>query len=368
MKSRLTPEEQQRYIRQILLSEIGTEGQEKLKQGSVLCVGAGGLGSPALLYLAAAGVGRIGIIDADTVSVDNLQRQILFSTEDVGSLKVSAAKEQLLQLNPLLQIDVYSEKLSATNAEKIFADYDGVIDATDNFSTRYLINDAAIKLNKPVFFGSIFKFSGQVSVFSRESGCYRCLFPQPPAEELAPDCNVAGVLGVLPGIVGSYQALEFLKWKLGIGDILTGKILAIDVLTHQSRILNFNRNPECRACSQPEKILLQSDQNRSPQNTISAPDLKKALSAKEALVLLDVREESEHQLGNIGGLLLPAGNVKDNENLPANLSQKIIVYCRSGARSARAAEQLRTMGYANVFNLEGGLIAWKKDVDPNLKL
>jgi len=367
VKSTLTPEEQQRYIRQILLSEIGTAGQEKLKNASVLCVGAGGLGSPALLYLAAAGVGRIGIIDADSVSIDNLQRQILFSTEDVGVLKVAAAKENLLKLNPLLKIEVYSEKLSSANAEKIFAGFDAVIDATDNFSTRYLINDAAMKLSKPVFFGSIFKFSGQVSVFSHDSGCYRCLFPQPPAEELAPDCNVAGVLGVLPGVVGSYQALEFLKWKLGIGDTLKGKILTIDLLTHRSRLLHFNRNPQC-ACAHPDKITLQTTETGANPYSLSAADLKAALGKEESLVLFDVRDEAEHQLGNIGGALLSSQNLTDHSQLPQNHSQKIVVYCRSGARSAKAADQLRKMGYTNVFNLEGGLVAWKKEIDPNFNL
>lgn len=372
----LSSEEQQRYLRQILLDEVGAQGQEKLKQSSVLCVGAGGLGCPALLYLVAAGVGRIGIVDADTISLDNLQRQILFSTGDVGQLKVSTAKQKLLALNSEIQIDIYPERFTAQNAEKILSQYDAIIDATDNFSTRYLINDVSIKLNKPNFFGSVFKFTGQIAVFDRQHGCYRCLFPEPPIAELAPDCSRAGVFGVLPGLVGSYQALEFLKWRLGVGELLKGKILTVDVLSHQSRILRFSQDSHCPVCSQPEKILLQpkplagSKASTAPEfPTITASQLKAKIDRHENFFLLDVREPIEHELGHIGGTLIPSGQLTpESSQLPKDFSQKIVTYCHSGARSARVCELLRTWGYQNVLNLEGGLIAWKKEIDSTLKI
>ncbi len=369
-KTPLTPEEQIRYQRQTVLEMVGEEGQLKLKSASVLCVGAGGLASSALQYLAAAGVGRIGIIDHDVVDVSNLQRQVLFSNSDVGTSKVASAKARLLAINPGIIVDVYFEKFDVNNAEKILSDYEAVIDATDNFSTRYLINDVAIKQGKLNFFASVNQFSGQVAVFCAESGCYRCVFAEPPLPELAPNCNEAGVIGVLPGIMGAYQALEFIKWKLGIGSLLKGTLLNFDLLTNDFHTLKFSKNPDCTVCKKPSNIQLgtYSDYCSTDKATeISASEVRQKINHGENFRLVDVREEDEHNSGNLGGVSLPLSqlfNVESNEvrirKLIGDTDQTLVLYCLSGSRSAQAVQILHRLGYADVFNLRGGINSWNE--------
>ena len=370
--SQLSKDELSRYMRHTILEGVGHEGQIKLKNASVLCVGAGGLASSALLYLAAAGVGRIGIVDSDTVDVSNLQRQILFGADDIGSLKTEAAQKRLLDLNPHIKVEIYSEKFDSSNAEKLVALYDAVLDASDNFSTRYLINAVCVKTGKPDFFGSVQQFAGQVAVFDSEHGCYRCLFAAPPQNELAPDCNAIGVLGVLPGLIGQYQALEFLKWKLNIGSSLFGKILTIDTLSNHFRKLDFAKNPSCPTCSQPQAINLNepafiaTTESKLAAVTISVRELQ-SLMITSQINLIDVREEHEYADDHIGGQLMPLKNLtelaRDLTSLQKKLGaldQPVYVYCRSGQRSAQAALVLRKAGYQQVFSLEGGLLEWRR--------
>lgn len=371
--SSLSTDEKSRYLRHILLEEIGEEGQLKLKNSSILCIGAGGLGSPALLYLAAAGVGRIGIVDSDQIDTSNLQRQVLYTVENVGKSKSKTAKEKLLALNPHLQIEVYEERFSSTNAEALLSRYDAIMDGTDNFATRYLVNDVSLKLGKPNFFGSIFKFTGQIAVFGMNGGCYRCLFPEPPSDDLAPDCARAGVLGALPGIVGTYQALEFIKWRIGIGELLVGKLLMIDTLKNQFRTLAFEKKQSC-ICNNPLNLKL-TDQNFAcaiPENSlkiseITVADLQKKIVGKQEFVLIDVRDPVEYEIGNLGGILIPLQTLNEKvKELPKN--RELIVHCRSGGRSAKACEILMKNGYSNVFNLSGGILAWKREIDQNIKV
>jgi molybdopterin/thiamine biosynthesis adenylyltransferase/rhodanese-related sulfurtransferase len=372
----LTTDERSRYLRHLLLGEIGEAGQLRLKRASVLCIGAGGLGSPALLYLAAAGVGRIGIADPDVVDSSNLQRQVLFDTSVVGKPKAELAAARLRALNPYIQIETFVERFDEGNAERMLSGFGAIMDGTDNFATRYLVNDVAVKQGKPNFFGCIFRFSGQLSVFTGDRGCYRCLFPAPPAPELAPDCAQAGVLGVLPGLVGTYQALEFLKWHLGIGTSLAGKLLTIETLGNQFRTLKYAKNPEC-ACSNPSAIKLEGYQaacaSDLPVTHISVAELKARIAARD-LVLLDVRNAVEHDIGNIGGTLLPVDVLAQQTAetirslVPADRDQEIAVYCRGGARSARACQLLRGLGYTRVLNVQGGIVAWQRDIDPGVRI
>jgi len=376
----LTADERSRYLRHLLIGEIGEAGQLKLKRASVLCIGAGGLGSPALLYLAAAGVGRIGIVDPDVIDSSNLQRQVLFDTSVVGQPKAAIAAARLRALNPYIQIETFVERFDETNAERILGGFEAIMDGTDNFATRYLVNDVALKQGKPNFFGCIFRFAGQVSVFTAETGCYRCLFPQAPTPELAPDCAQAGVLGVLPGLIGTYQALEFLKWQLGIGTSLAGKLLTIETLGSQFRTLKYAKNPAC-LCSNPSAIRLEGYQavcatapaSDLPVTHISVAELKNRLAARD-LALIDVRNAVEHEIGNIGGTLLPVDVLAQQTAetigslVPAARDQPIAVYCRSGARSARACQLLQRLGYTRVLNVQGGIVAWQRDIDPNIRI
>lgn len=375
----LSKDEQSRYLRHLLLDEIGEAGQVRLKQSSVLCIGAGGLGSPALLYLAAAGVGRIGIVDLDVVDASNLQRQVLFTTDDVGQPKAEVARRRLLALNPFLNIETFVERFDESNAERLLGGFDAIMDGTDNFATRYLVNDVALKLGKPNFFGCIFKFTGQVSVFGRETGCYRCVFPAPPTAELAPDCARAGVLGVLPGLVGSYQALEYLKWRLGIGTSLAGKLLMVDTLATKFRTLNYERNPEC-VCNRPAEMRLGgyeaacASEPKSNVAEISVQELDARLKGTRDFVLIDVRDPLEHEIGNLGGRLIPLDMIAQQSAdsigsfMKVEREQTLIVHCRSGKRSAKACEILQRLGYSHVLNVKGGVVAWQREIDPSLKI
>ena len=370
----LSRDESARYLRHLLVDEIGEAGQLRLKQSSVLCIGAGGLGSPALLYLAAAGVGRIGIVDPDVVDASNLQRQVLFNTGDVGKPKAEVAAAKLLALNPFIRIEPFVDRLEPANAEKLLSGFDAIMDGTDNFATRYLVNDVALRQGKPSFFGCIFKFTGQVSVFSAETGCYRCVFPAPPAPELAPDCATAGVLGVLPGIVGTYQALEYLKWRLGIGTSLAGKLLMIDTLASRFRTLSYQRNPDCPACKDPSQIRLEGYEAacaapRPDTVDISVHQLQERMQTDGDFVLLDVRNPVEHELGNLGGRSIPVDALeRQTQLLPEDRGQTIAVYCRSGGRSAKACAILQRMGYTRVLNVKGGVLAWQREIDPSLRV
>ena len=374
LASTLSSEEKSRYLRHILLADVGEAGQLSLKNSSVLCIGAGGLGSSALLYLAAAGVGRIGIVDSDIVDASNLQRQVLYQTSDIGMSKAKRAKERLIALNPLIEVESFSETFNADNAEKLLSSYDAILDGTDNFSTRYLVNDVAIKLGKPNFFGCIYKFTGQVAVFGLGGGCYRCLFPSPPSPELAPDCARAGVLGVLPGLVGTYQALEFLKWRIGIGEVLSGKLMMVDTLGNSFRTLNFEKNPTCSTCLDPSKIELasmeiscKSDFPKSAAvGEMTVQELSKRMLGLKNFVLVDVRDPVEYEIGNLGGILIPLDELQDQlHRLPK--TSEIIVHCRSGGRSAKACELLSSLGYARVVNVVGGIVAWQKEIDHTVK-
>lgn len=374
----LLAEERSRYLRHLLIDEIGEAGQLRLKNTSVLCIGAGGLGSPALLYLAAAGVGRIGVVDPDSVDSSNLQRQVLFDTAHVGKPKAQLAATRMLALNPHLEVVSYVERFDETNAERLLAGYDAILDGTDNFSTRYLVNDVAIKQRKPNFFGCIFKFTGQVSVFKVETGCYRCVFPAAPTAELAPDCATAGVLGVLPGLVGTYQALELLKWRLGLGKSLAGKLLTIDTLGNRFRTLAYQKNPACAVCRDPDRISLQSSAAvcaTTPTEAVDEIDvhqLQAKLKSGGDFVLLDVRKPVEHELGHLGGKLIPldvlAGDpAAARALLPAELNRELVVYCRMGGRGAKACTILRQLGYTRVLNVRGGVLAWQREIDPSLR-
>jgi molybdopterin/thiamine biosynthesis adenylyltransferase/rhodanese-related sulfurtransferase len=361
------------------MPEVGLEGQQKLKAASVLLVGAGGLGSPAALYLAAAGVGRIGIVDFDVVDLSNLQRQIIHSTENVGRPKLESAVERLHAVNPLVEVIPFETQLSSENALNILKDFDVVVDGTDNFPTRYLVNDACVLLKKPNVYGSIFRFEGQASVFSAEKGpCYRCLYPEPPPPGLVPSCAEGGVLGVLPGIVGAIQAAETLKIILGIGDVLIGRLLLIDALTMQFRQLKLRKNPDCPICGQQPTIrqlidyevfcgtsVREADAVDGSIPSISVGELRDRLNRGEDLFLLDVREPHEYQMANIKGHLIPLGDLPKRVN-ELDPSREIVVYCHTGIRSATAVRILRQMGFAKAANLAGGIDRWAAEVDPKL--
>ncbi|MBI4946559.1 MAG: molybdopterin-synthase adenylyltransferase MoeB [Bacteroidetes bacterium] len=362
----LSSEEQNRYSRHIIMPEIGIEGQEKLKQAKVLVVGAGGLGCPVLQYLTAAGVGTIGIVDDDVVDESNLQRQILFSSEDIGKSKVEVASKKLSLLNPHCQLPTANCRLSSANALEIIKDYDLIIDGSDNFPTRYLVNDACVMLNKPLVFGSIFKFEGQVSVFNYRNGpTYRCLFPEPPVD--SPNCAEIGVLGVLPGIVGTLMTNEALKIILGIGSVLSGKLFVMDALNCQTQIISFGKNLENfniksftdydAFCTTPLSF---GRGVGGEVKQVSVYDLKKLFDSKTDFQLIDVREVNEYKLSNIKGENIPLGSVEKNTDRISR-SKQVIIHCKSGARSKKAIELLQQKyGFTNLYNLTGGIDAWNK--------
>ena len=374
-------EEIQRYSRHLIMPEVGMEGQAKLKQAQVLLIGAGGLGAPLGLYLAAAGIGRIGLVDFDVVDASNLQRQVTYSTADVGRSKLEVAKERLAGINPHIQIDTYQERLSSENALDTFRSYQIVADGTDNFPTRYLVNDACVLLGKPNVYGSIFRFEGQASVFYAKKGpCYRCLYPEPPPPGLVPSCAEGGVLGVLPGIVGTMQALEVIKLVLGEGDPLIGRLLLFDALKMRFRELKLRKDPECALCSEHATIkeLIDYEQfcglprqepvaaSRSGVPTISPEELKALLDKKEDVYILDVREPQEWNIAHLEkAKLIPLGELPQAMNQLSS-ADDIVVHCRSGPRSARAVQFLMEMGFRKVRNLEGGILAWAERIDPSM--
>jgi adenylyltransferase/sulfurtransferase len=360
----LTQEEINRYSRHVLLPEIGTEGQKKLKHAKVLVVGAGGLGCPVLQYLAAAGVGTIGIADDDSVEESNLQRQILYNTEDIGLPKAHVSKKKLERLNPQIKIISHVLRLNSENALEIINEYDLIVDGSDNFPTRYLTNDACVMLNKPLVFGSIFKFEGQVSVFNYKKGpTYRCLFPEPPTD--SPNCAEIGVLGIMPGIIGTFMANEALKIILGIGEILSGKLLVVDALSMQMRILSFEKNP---LNTQIEKLIdythfcsssASSSSNETTIPSVSVAQLKKLMESKSDFQLIDVREPFEYAVFNLKGENIPLTVLEKNIHRISR-NRKVIIYCKSGIRSQKAIMLLqKKYGYTNLYNLSGGIDAWE---------
>jgi sulfur-carrier protein adenylyltransferase/sulfurtransferase len=375
----LTKPEIQRYSRHLIMPEVGMDGQLKLKNAKVLCIGTGGLGAPLGVYLAAAGVGRIGLVDFDVVDNSNLQRQILFGTKDVGRPKIAAAADRLRDLNPEIQIDTFETRLTSNNALDLFKDYEIIVDGTDNFPTRYLVNDACVILGKPNVYGSIFRFEGQATIFAYPGGpCYRCLYPEPPPPGLVPSCAEGGVLGVLPGIVGSIQAAETLKLILGAGDSLVGRLLLFDALAMKFRELKLRKNPECPACGDHPTIKKLIDYEEfcgirgeeapamaSTVPEITPKELKQRLDRGDDLFILDVREPHEYQICNIGGRLIPLGEISRRAH-ELDSSREIVVHCRSGKRSAEAAEFLRGVGFRKLLNLKGGILAWSDDVDPTV--
>jgi sulfur-carrier protein adenylyltransferase/sulfurtransferase len=375
----LSKEEIQRYSRHLIMPEVGMDGQLKLKAAKVLCIGTGGLGAPLGQYLAAAGVGRIGLVDFDKVDLTNLQRQILFSTNDVGRPKIEAAAERLRGLNPDIQIDTFETMLTSANALDILKDYDVIVDGTDNFATRYLVNDACVLLGKPNVYGSIFRFEGQASVFGYPGGpCYRCLYPEPPPPGLVPSCAEGGVLGVLPGIVGSIQAAETLKLIIGKGEPLVGRLLLFDALSMRFRELKLRKNPECPVCGAHPTVTklidyaefcgVRGEEAPAPVSTvpeITPRELKARLDRGDDLFILDVREPHEYQICNIGGYLIPLSDLSRRVS-ELDSSREIVAHCRSGKRSAEASEFLRQAGFRKVLNLKGGILAWSDEVDPSV--
>jgi sulfur-carrier protein adenylyltransferase/sulfurtransferase len=377
----LTNAEVQRYSRHLILPEVGLDGQRRLKAGRVLCIGAGGLGSPAALYLAAAGVGTIGIVDFDAVDASNLQRQILHSTPDVGRSKLQSAREKLAALNPEVRVETYETALTSQNALSLFRDYDVILDGTDNFATRYLVNDACVLLGKPNAYGSIFRFEGQASVFAVKGGpCYRCLYPEPPPPGLVPSCAEGGVLGVLPGVIGTIQATESIKLLLGARNTLVGRLLLYDAWNMRFRELKLRRDPECPVCGDHPTVkeLIDYDQFCGvPQHAAAPPstdadatveELKDIQSSGRPLYLLDVREPQEFQIARIpGSTLIPLGQLSQRLNeLPTGPgAPEIIVHCKMGGRSAKAVQFLKERGIA-ARNLKGGILAWIDRIDPSL--
>ncbi|MBI3111797.1 MAG: molybdopterin-synthase adenylyltransferase MoeB [Ignavibacteriales bacterium] len=374
---RLTREEIKRYGRHLIIPEVGLEGQKKLKAAGVLIVGAGGLGSPLALYLAAAGIGRIGIVDFDVVDASNLQRQVLHTTRDVGRPKLQSAKEHMEALNPNVAVDTYPTSLNSENALEIFEPYDVIVDGTDNFPTRYLVNDACVLLGKPNVYGSIFRFEGQASVFATKEGpCYRCLYPEPPPPGLVPSCAEGGVLGVLPGIVGTIQANETVKLLLGIGNPLVGRLMLFDALEMQFRELKLRKNPECPVCgnnpSITELIDYQAFCGVTPgpkvdgnEFEITVEEFKRKLDDGEDVFVLDVREPHEYEIVNIGGMLIPLGELP-NRVRELDSARSIVVHCHVGGRSRRAVEFLREIGFRKARNLAGGIDKWAEKVDTSL--
>ena len=370
-----------RYSRHLLIPEVGLSGQKKIKSASVLVIGTGGLGSPVALYLAAAGVGRIGLVDYDQVDSSNLQRQVIHGTSQLGNLKVESARQRMLDINPDIQVDVYNEPFTSANAMQIAKDYDILIDGTDNFPTRYLSNDVSVLLGKPNVYGSIYRFDGQVSVFdARQGPCYRCLFPEPPPPGLVPSCAEGGVLGVLPGTIGTLQATEALKLILGIGETLNGRLLLFNALDMSFEFVNLRKNPHCKICGPNPEVTGLIDYEEfcgvpghdheegsvGGDWDIEALQLAARMEQGQPIHLLDVREPHELEISCLEGAdLIPLGQ------LAARLSEldsadEMVVFCKAGTRSARALELLASAGFRKVKNLKGGINAWARDVDPTL--
>lgn len=381
MPHALTADEYLRYSRHLLIPDVGLQGQLKLKAAGVLIIGAGGLGSPVALYLAAAGVGRIGIVDSDVVDASNLQRQVLHGSAMLGKPKVESARERLLDLNPHIQVDAYPEPFTVANARQIAAPYDVIVDCSDNFPTRYLSNDLCVLSGKPNIYGAIYRFDGQASVFdARQGPCYRCLFPEPPPPGMTPTCSDGGVLGVLPGVIGTLQATETLKVLLGIGETLVGRLLLFNALDMSFELIKLRKNPQCKVCGTNPSIseLIdyeafcgipgadQPSDMRAEGYEISAAELAAQLLRGDGLVLVDVREPHELEISHLpGARLIPLGE------LPTRLGEldkgvEIVLFCRTGSRSGRAMEILRAAGYTQARHLAGGINAWAREVDPRV--
>lgn len=370
-----------RYSRHLIMPEVGMEGQQKLKAARVLCIGAGGLGSPLALYLGAAGVGTLGLVDFDVVDYTNLQRQIIHSTADVGRKKLESAAEKLKAINPFLNLQTFEIKLTSDNALDLFRDFDIVADGTDNFPTRYLVNDACVLTGKPNVYGSIFRFEGQASVFATEHGpCYRCLYPEPPPPGLVPSCAEGGVLGILPGLVGVIQATEVIKLILGKGDPLIGRLLLVDALGMKFRELKLRKNPDCPVCGTHRTITKLIDYNqfcgirgeeKSEEKPVEAipeiqvEELKRRLDAGEDVFVLDVREPHEYDICNLGGHLIPLNDLPKRVN-ELDSTREIVAHCKMGGRSAKAVQFLRQAGFTRVSNLKGGILAWADRIDPKM--
>jgi len=372
----LTPDEIRRYSRHLIIPDVAMDGQKRLKNAKVLCVGAGGLGSPALMYLAAAGVGTLGIIDFDVVDESNLQRQVIHGQSDVGRSKAESARDSVQEINPLVRVNLHQERLDSSNAMRIFADYDLIVDGTDNFATRYLVNDACVLLGKPYVWGSIYRFDGQASVFWAEHGpCYRCLYPEPPPPGMVPSCAEGGVLGVLCASVGSIQVTEAIKVLTGIGDPLVGRLMIYDALEMTYRAVKVRKDPECPLCGKNPTITELIDyeafcgtvsdeaQQAAAGSTITASELKQMQDAGERFLLVDVREPAEWEIVRIpGAVLIPKGD------LPGKLAElpqdrPIVAYCKTGIRSAEALALLKQAGFADAKHVQGGVTAWATQVD-----
>jgi adenylyltransferase/sulfurtransferase len=375
----LSNEEILRYSRHLIMPEVGMEGQQKLKAAKVLCIGAGGLGSPLAMYLAAAGVGTLGMVDFDVVDFTNLQRQIIHGTEDVGRKKLESAEETLKGINPFVEVRKFETKLTSQNALEIFREFDVIADGTDNFPTRYLVNDACVLTGKPNVYGSIFRFEGQASVFATKDGpCYRCLYPEPPPPGLVPSCAEGGVLGILPGLIGVIQATETIKLILGKGDPLIGRLLLVDAMGMNFRQVKLRKNPECPVCGPNPTVRELIDyhefcgirgEEEAPLTTnvpqISVEELKRRMDAGDDIFILDVREPHEYQICNLKGYLLPLGDLPKRVH-ELDSSREIVAHCRSGVRSAKAVDFLRTAGFRKVKNLAGGILAWADKIDPKM--
>ncbi|MGI8909954.1 MAG: molybdopterin-synthase adenylyltransferase MoeB [Rubrobacteraceae bacterium] len=376
----LSNDEISRYSRHLIMPEVALDGQKQLKSAKILTVGTGGLGSPLALYLAAAGIGTLGIVDFDVVDESNLQRQILHGTSDVGRPKVESARDRIEDINPNVNVVVHEEALTSENALEIFADYDVIVDGTDNFPTRYLVNDACVLLGKPNVYGSIFRFEGQASVFYAEEGpCYRCLYPEPPPPGLVPSCAEGGVLGILPGAIGTIQATEAVKLILGIGEPLIGRLMLYDALGMSFREMKLRKDPDCPVCGENPTVTELIDYQEFcgiPQATaaeqanvvpeISVSDLKDKLDRGEDIFVLDVREPHEYEVANIGAKLIPLNELPERlVELQTNGSE-IAVHCRSGARSARAVKLMQEAGFGNVYNVKDGILAWSEEIDPSV--
>jgi molybdopterin/thiamine biosynthesis adenylyltransferase/rhodanese-related sulfurtransferase/molybdopterin converting factor small subunit len=375
----LTNDEVKRYSRHLIMPEVGMDGQRRMKAGSVLCIGAGGLGSPAALYLAAAGIGTLGVVDFDTVDYSNLQRQIIHGTPDVGRSKLASAKDRLNAINPHVDVQTYEVALSSENALKLFEPYDVILDGTDNFPTRYLTNDACVLLGKPNAYGSIFRFEGQASVFATKEGpCYRCLYPEPPPPGLVPSCAEGGVLGVLPGVIGVIQATEAIKLITGIGEPLVGRFLIYDALRMKFRELKLRKDPDCPVCGTHPTVTKLIDYEQfcgihpaAPEpitvnnaTEITSLELKQRLDRGDTIAILDVREPNEYQINRIAGsTLMPLGEVP-KRYAELDPDAEMVVHCKMGGRSAKAVEFLRSVGFKKALNLKGGILDWIDKVDP----
>ena len=381
MLPELSHEEILRYSRHLLIPEVGLEGQRKLKAASILVIGTGGLGSPVSLYLAAAGVGHIGLVDYDVVDFSNLQRQIIHGTDRIGQLKVESARRRMLDLNPDIEVEAYNEPFTSENAIRIARDYDVIVDGTDNFPTRYLSNDVAVFLGKPNVYGSIYRFDGQASVFDARRGpCYRCLFPSPPPPGLVPSCAEGGVLGILPGTIGTIQATEALKLVLGIGETLIGRLLLYNALDMSFEYVNLRKNPNCKVCgANPEITELIDyeefcgvpghDHDNGSAGAgwdITPEELAGRMKTGQPFKLLDVREPHELQISRLPGEeLIPLGQLASRLS-ELDSAEDIVVFCKAGTRSARALEILTSAGFRKVKNLKGGINAWAQEIDPDM--